>query len=228
MPDWVVAAPGWVALALVAGALLLAGWWVAGKRRGAGRRRKVPILSLVLLVRNQAPQVEGVVRLLGHYLQGQQVAEQVDLLVVDCGSADDTPAILERLGQQCPGLRVVAGPADPGWGNGPADSGGWGDGWHQPLARAQTSPWEPAATLAQGRLLVVLNLLGATEVRPLIESAAALLGHRTGERALAGARDAHLPGVEGWPALEGRDLAGPLRMEGAEGHIRSPRPGSEG
>ncbi|MFO7173246.1 MAG: hypothetical protein DIU70_009825, partial [Bacillota bacterium] len=138
MPDWVLAAPGWVAMALVAGALLLAGWWGAGRHRTPGRRRKVPILSLVLLVRNQAPQVEGVVRLLGYCLRGQQVAEQVDLLVVDCGSADETPAILGRLGRQCPGLRVVAGPADPGWRNGPPGAGGWGGEWHEPLAPPQT------------------------------------------------------------------------------------------
>ncbi|MFO7173668.1 MAG: hypothetical protein DIU70_012010, partial [Bacillota bacterium] len=107
-----------------------------------------------------------------------------------------------------------------------------------PPAPPQTSPWEPAAALAQGRLLVVLNLLGATEVRPLIESTAALLGLRSGARALAGSGGADLAGVEGRAGLELHDLprsdavtsrpAGPLRIEGAGGHIPSDHQSSEG
>lgn len=57
--------------------------------------RYPPDVAYLLLVRNQEERVEGVVRTLARIADG-------DLLLADLGSADDSPAILERLVREYP------------------------------------------------------------------------------------------------------------------------------
>lgn len=57
--------------------------------------RHPPDVAYLLLVRNQAERVEGIVRSLVEAADG-------DLLLADLGSVDDSPAILERLAREYP------------------------------------------------------------------------------------------------------------------------------
>lgn len=69
-------------------------WRLAVPRRPLGR----PALSVIVVVRNQERQVEGLIREL---LAGQGAAGLVgDIVIVDLGSSDNTPAILQRLGRR--------------------------------------------------------------------------------------------------------------------------------
>lgn len=142
---------GLMFLALLLLGLVVALWLSQGRRRYA----PLPMLSVLLLVRNQAHLVEGVVRLLVHRLQAQGMPTRVELVVVDHGSTDETPQIVERLAREFPGLRVVR--LEPRLCVG------------QPLCSA-------GLAAAQSRVAVVLDLLGAVEVRPLLESIALLTG----------------------------------------------------
>lgn len=81
--------------------LLQALWRWLAERRALGR----PALSVVVVVRDQERAVEG---LLGELLAAPDGARLVsDIVVVDLGSRDNTPAILQRLARQHPQLRSL-------------------------------------------------------------------------------------------------------------------------
>jgi hypothetical protein len=70
-----------------------------------------PLLSIVVPARDEERNVEGCVRSLA-----AQRGVEVEVIVVDDGSTDATPAILARLQTEFPALTVVAaGPLPPGW-----------------------------------------------------------------------------------------------------------------
>lgn len=100
---------GW--LLLIPGALVLVFVLLAPRRSGgrylAGHRQRTGA-SLLVLVRNQERQIEGFLRLLAYWAQRTPgLGPTSEILAVDLGSADDTPAILARLSGRIAGLRVV-------------------------------------------------------------------------------------------------------------------------
>jgi chlorobactene glucosyltransferase len=106
-----------------------------------------PALSVVVPARDEARSIERCVRSLL-----AQTIEDLELIVVDDRSADETPAILERLAREDRRLRVVRGAALPeGWVGKPwalaqgarAARGEWllftdADTWHAPEACSST------------------------------------------------------------------------------------------
>lgn len=93
-------------LAAVMAAGMLAELWGAVRR---GRRRPqaqgLDPWPLVVLVRDAASFIEGFVEDLAALAPGSPI------VVVDCGSADETPSILHRLRQRVPTLQVLRWPA---------------------------------------------------------------------------------------------------------------------
>lgn len=74
--------------------------WVSGKRT-AGRAA----LSVILIMRNEERTVEG---LMAELLAGQSTMPVVtDIIAVDLGSSDNTPAILRRLARQHVQVRCI-------------------------------------------------------------------------------------------------------------------------
>jgi len=68
-------------------------------------------VSILIPARNEADQIEGAVR-----AACAQVADRVEVVVLDDGSTDGTGEILRRLAPELPRLRVVAGaPLPAGW-----------------------------------------------------------------------------------------------------------------
>lgn len=74
--------------------LLQAFWRWAGERRASGR----PALSVIVVVRELERTIEG---LIGELLAGPDGVRLVhDIVVVDLGSRDNTPLIVQRLARQ--------------------------------------------------------------------------------------------------------------------------------
>ena len=71
-------------------------------------------LSIVVPVYNEAAVIERVVEDLGREVR--RLVPDAELIVVDDASTDDTPAILERLAQERPWLRVGRQPQNAGHG----------------------------------------------------------------------------------------------------------------
>ena len=99
----------WWALTVLAAVAVagLVGEWQALRRRG---RRRTPSPAwgpwpLVVLVRDAASFIEGFVEDLAALAPGSPI------VVVDCGSADETLPILHRLRQRVPTLQVLRWPA---------------------------------------------------------------------------------------------------------------------
>ena len=61
-----------------------------------------PQLEIILFIKNAQDEIEGFVR---HYYKREVTA--VGLWIVDCGSEDQTPQILERLSRCFSGLRLL-------------------------------------------------------------------------------------------------------------------------
>lgn len=101
---WWMAALGAVALASLLGDLRRQ--LAPGRRRGfpaaGGERDPWP---LVVLVRDAAPFIEGLVEDLAAVTAGAA------MVVVDCGSTDETLAILRRMRQRVPTLHVLHWPS---------------------------------------------------------------------------------------------------------------------
>jgi len=71
-------------------------------------------LSVVLPAFNEAGNIERVVEDAAAYLEEQGIRYEIH--VVDDGSRDETPQVLERLSRQAPALRVVRHPRNRGYG----------------------------------------------------------------------------------------------------------------
>ncbi len=91
----------WLLVALLG--LAAAGCLLARVVNRQGDGRRASSVSLLIVLRDAAPWVEGLVRELVR-LHSPWVRE---LVVVDDGSGDDTPLILERLRPYAPWLKVV-------------------------------------------------------------------------------------------------------------------------
>lgn len=63
---------------------------------------KWPKLETVIFIKNAQDEIEGIVK---NFYSRQ--AKPVELLIVDCGSWDQTPQILERLARQYLGLKLL-------------------------------------------------------------------------------------------------------------------------
>lgn len=91
-PEWLL----WV-LALYAAGVLVAGVREAWRayRRGA---RETPLVSFLLIVKDEEKVVEGALRrLVGRHGRGPDRGPDCEVVVVDDCSVDDTPRILRRL-----------------------------------------------------------------------------------------------------------------------------------
>lgn len=97
-----------VALLVIVGIVLV---FYLAARRPRGMFRPWPAISLLVLVRNQETVIEGFIRELLRLVASSRCLA-VDVTVVDSGSSDATPQILERMGRRLP-IKVVA------WGEGP-------------------------------------------------------------------------------------------------------------
>lgn len=116
-----------------------------------------PAASVLLLVRNQAHQIEGVLRSLGNILLSHRRDARFDLVVVDHCSTDETPQIIERLARSMPGIRLVQ--------------------ITDQVCRGQAA-CEVGLFACHSRVVLLLDLMGAGEVRPSLETIATLMGTR--------------------------------------------------
>lgn len=98
----------WTALLVIGG---LAAWNLFLFRRAPRPLEDAPSVSILIPARNEEANIEGAVR-----AACAQTASTVEVVVLDDGSTDTTPRLLESLRAECPRLRVVAGqPLPLGW-----------------------------------------------------------------------------------------------------------------
>lgn len=148
----------WIGLYALAG---LGGLWllIACLRmvRSWIRHRDRPsAVSFLLLVRNREHQIEGILRSLGYIMRSHRLARS-DLVVVDCCSEDETPRIIERLAPEVGNLRLVR--------------------LSEHVCRGQVA-CEVGLLACRNRVVVLLDLLGSTSARPLLQAVASLVGVR--------------------------------------------------
>lgn len=102
--DWWLQAAITLLAAYGAIAVIQGLWRLAAPRRARGR----PQLSVVVIMQDQERTAEG---LIGELLAGQATAGLVtDIVAVDLGSRDNTPAILQRIARQHGHVRSVLMP----------------------------------------------------------------------------------------------------------------------
>ena len=115
-------------------------------RRLPLRERAAVPVSLLIFVRDQEQLIEGFLRTIA----GQTRGACEEVVVVDTGSSDDTPAIVERLGRRLGGIRLVR------------------------------APGMPTSVLPQGWAAVAVDLEGPVAVRPVLIRLRRLLGEHNG------------------------------------------------
>lgn len=104
-------------------------------------------VKLLLFVRDQEHMIEGFLRtVIGEVRVGCE-----EIVVLDTGSADDTPAIVERLARQLGGLRVL-----------------------------RSTTGLPSSLLPAGQMAVVVDLQGPVDVHPILNRLRRLLAERSG------------------------------------------------
>lgn len=123
-------------------------WW--------GLLAPPPAISFLLMVRNQAHQIEGILRSLTALMRTHRADYRCELVVVDHCSTDETPRIVERLARELHDVRLVR--------------------MNEHMCRGQ-SACEVGMFACQSRVMVCLDLLGASEARVLLRSLATLVGH---------------------------------------------------
>jgi len=69
---------------------------------------ELPKLETVIFIKNAQDEIEGIVKSIYSWR-----GAPLELLIVDCGSSDQTHAILERLSRQYLGLRLLLLPDSP-------------------------------------------------------------------------------------------------------------------
>lgn len=112
--QWLTGSSGvWLLLALALYGLACALTEAQQLLRRMLRRENAASLTLLVLMQNQAQEAEGVVRALLDLVGRSPLSDgEFDLLLVDLGSTDETPAILERLAQKAEHIRTVQLPSD--------------------------------------------------------------------------------------------------------------------
>lgn len=121
------------------------------------RRGPPPMISFLVMVRNQAHQIEGALRSLAALIRSHRADCRCELVVVDSGSQDETPRIIERLARELPGVRLLRLGEHLGHG---------------------ASAWTVGMFACQSRVVVCLDLVGAAPARTLLRTLAALVGHK--------------------------------------------------
>jgi len=141
-----------VALALYGAAclgLVLARWLASS---GGGSNR--PFLSFLVLVENKQAVIEGFLRGLLASLNRQWDTGQYEVVVVDNGSTDDTPLIIERLARRHPVLRTVQ---------------------VRRSQRVQESALEVGLFLSRSSTMVLMDIRQAAEVRHVLAAVEAII-----------------------------------------------------
>lgn len=112
---WLMDVPGlWILLILAFYGLVCAanqGVRVFRRRPGFMAAENAAPLNLVVLVRNQAEQVEGFVRNLQNLRPWARAGVEWECFLVDVDSTDETPLILERLAREEVHIHFVHLPA---------------------------------------------------------------------------------------------------------------------
>jgi len=138
---------GAVSLAWIIGDAL---WRDLGDWRAAGRRQRASVLSLLVVARDCGDIIEGFL-LHAVFILSAQVAHW-EIVVIDDGSVDDTPAVVERLARREARLR---------W----AKRGG-----------SALSATDMGLFLCRSPLVMMARLDKSTDAREVLGSLAMLLG----------------------------------------------------
>lgn len=124
--------------------LVIAVWQLARLvRRQLAPSVSPPSFSVLVLVRDQEHLIEGFLRTLAGQIR---TGHGDELLVMDMGSRDDTPAIVERLARSPGVIRLVRVPLG-----------------------------EPPLLRLPGRLAILVDLQGPVDVRPILAGLERLL-----------------------------------------------------
>jgi len=103
----------WVILALAVYGLAAAITQMTRLIRPWARAGEFASVTFIVLIRNQADLIEGVVRqLISHCATHEGSAVNTDLILVDLASTDDTRPILNRLQQRYPHVKLIELPAE--------------------------------------------------------------------------------------------------------------------
>lgn len=117
------------------------------------RSRRASVVSLLVVVENQEQQIEGLVRALTALRDIGSARVDAEIIVVDAGSEDDTPLIMERLCQTHGSVRYI---------------------------RVDTqSPWEVGMHNCGSRVALLVDARGATQLRPVLGVVTQLMGARS-------------------------------------------------
>ncbi len=124
---------------------------------------KATPVSILLMVKNKERVIEGIIRcLLSATLGSAAAIRDYELIVVDDRSADQTPAILERLARQYGCLKLVR---------------------MDRLQAAGKSAAEVGLFLCRNQCTLVCNLTGAADTGALLDTIAFLFGEKVTEEA---------------------------------------------
>ena len=121
--------------------------------------RKVPAVSLLLLVKNKERVIEGLIRhILSAVYWGSANRPECEIVVIDEASSDATPEILERLARKYGLLRLVR---------------------MDRMCSAGKSAADVGLFLCRSKYTLVCNLEGAVDVGSFRDTVASLLGEQT-------------------------------------------------
>lgn len=112
-----------------------------------GRSKARPFVSVALIVKNQEALIEGFLRSLLPLAAGEHGGVPYEVLVVDTGSTDDTPLIVERLARRNEGIRFFR----------------MGE-----VGETGQSPPELALFLSHSRVVIFLDLQGQVEIQSIL------------------------------------------------------------
>lgn len=126
-----------------------------------GRVQLKPFVSVAIIVKNQEALIEGFLRSLVPFGSAKHNALPYEILVVDTGSSDDTPLIVERMARRNEGIRFFR---------------------MNEVGEAGQSAPEVALFLSRSRVVIFLDLQGQVEIQSILRVIEHLLSDNNRER----------------------------------------------